>query len=426
MAKKSFGTALYCLKTLRPLAWIGLLCLGAMVFLAACAGEEPKAPVVQERLQFLESPCTTDEGLVYIRELREARNWLDQEFVAALLAMQERDLESFKKAAQRFHSFAQQADSLAPPRDLRQIQTAWSLVSKDLTKLIRLIEQLWAADGELSSVDYEKILRAFELLGPSVEELSRAVFTVCKGSSLDEIYSAYQEGPQNRFVAVSSGGFHTCALNESGETICWGALPIDSPRGFRPVDFGQTQPPEGERLVAISSGGFHTCGLRKDGTAVCWGARIGDSTDGYGTVGHGQTSAPEDEVFVAISSGGAHTCGLREEGSPVCWGSNGAGQSMPPAGERFVSISSGSGNSCGLREDGIAVCWGPKPYKGEYGGYEAPPEDQFVFIDSASGYTCGILRSGYPKCWGAYTDVNFPARYPTSGKYTSISGGPNH
>ena len=97
-----------------------------------------------------------------------------------------------------------------------------------------------------------------------------------------------------RFVAVSSGGYHTCALREGGEPVCWGAEAAKNQKVYiQGRQHGQASPPEGERLVAISSGALHTCGLRQDGTAVCWGQNE-----------FGQASPPASERFVAISSGG--------------------------------------------------------------------------------------------------------------------------
>ena len=172
--------------------------------------------------------------------------------------------------------------------------------------------------------------------------------------------------PGERFIAVSSGEYHTCALRADGEPVCWGAEPVDPEAGLDPVDFGQASPPDDERFVGISSGGFHTCGLREDGTAVCWGAALDDQSERHGQVGFGQSSPPDGEVFASISSGGFHTCGLREDGTAVCWGNDENGQSAPPDNERFTVLSSGGNHTCALREDRQAVCWGPEPYAADF------------------------------------------------------------
>ena len=99
--------------------------------------------------------------------------------------------------------------------------------------------------------------------------------------------------PSHRYVAVSSGSYHTCALREDGAPVCWGAEPIDSEAGLPPVNLGQASPPEGEQLIAISSGSYHTCGLRENGTAVCWGAQLNDVLTESGQVGWGPVGAAD-------------------------------------------------------------------------------------------------------------------------------------
>ena len=119
----------------------------------------------------------------------------------------------------------------------------------------------------------------------------------------------------------------------------------------------------------IAAGGFHTCALRENGDAVCWGVEDPDDV-------------PAGR-FVAIHAGEAHTCALRDRGEVVCWGSNSDGQSDVPAG-RFTAISAGSyrgrsssrysGHTCGLRENGEAVCWGDNLI----GQATPPPATTFV------------------------------------------------
>ena len=232
----------------------------------------------------------------------------------------------------------------------------------------------------------------------------------------------------HRFVAVSSGGYHTCALREGGEPVCWGADASKSQGVYSPDrNYGQASPPEGERLVAISSGALHTCGLRNDGTAVCWGQND-----------FGQASPPEGERFAVISSGGYHTCGLREGGEAVCWGAGSSAregeanpyydhdQASPPEGERFVAITSGGDHSCGLREDGQAVCWGRKPYW--EGFITAPQGPRLIALDSIGGHMCGLYEDGKAVCWAGdrSDEVNPGQSPPSSRRFVAITaGGPS-
>ena len=62
-----------------------------------------------------------------------------------------------------------------------------------------------------------------------------------------------------RYVAVSDADFHTCALTEAGEALCWGRN-----------TGGETEPPPG-RYTTVSSGPDYTCALTEAGEAVCWG-----------------------------------------------------------------------------------------------------------------------------------------------------------
>ena len=222
-----------------------------------------------------------------------------------------------------------------------------------------------------------------------------------------------------RFVAVSSGGVHTCALRDDGTAVCWGTGTTRKIDGGRIVHLGQAIPPQDEQFVALSSGSLHTCGLREDGRVVCWGAQ-GDETE----YDRGQASPPPDERFIAISSGDAHTCGLREDGRAVCWGDDGLGKSTPPEGERFKAIASGGPHTCGLRMDSTAVCWGQEPglLRGGPDGWSETPPWEFTALEAAGSHTCGRHPNGIVQCWGHVSDAGSPGRYPP----TKIDGLPTN
>ena len=152
-----------------------------------------------------------------------------------------------------------------------------------------------------------------------------------------------------RLGVISSGLFHTCALQLDGTPVCWGDLQIGEPL-------------ENQKYEVTSSGDSHTCKPREDGLDRVGGPSV---CRGFESLMH--------EQFAAISSGWFHTCALRLDGSPVCWGSNWDGRASPPDGERFVAISSGRYHTCGLRVDGTAVCWGDDRH-----GQSSPPDVRFA------------------------------------------------
>ena len=89
-------------------------------------------------------------------------------------------------------------------------------------------------------------------------------------------------------VALSSGDYHTCAILDNGAVSCWG-------NGY----YGQlgnggtsdkTTPTltsslgTGRTAVALSSGGYHTCAILDNGAVSCWGY------GNHGQLGNGGTS----------------------------------------------------------------------------------------------------------------------------------------
>ena len=235
-------------------------------------------------------------------------------------------------------------------------------------------------------------------------------------------------------VSVSSGGYHTCALDSAGEAFCWGpnwwkgrfsdrlasitsgyahacGLRLDGTvvcRGSN--DEGQSAPPD-ETFVSVTSGFYHSCGLRDDGTVTCWGRND-----------YGQATPPTNETFVSVSSGGSHVCSLRSNGAVVCWGWDDLGQASPPEGEVFSSVSSGGFHTCGLRMDGTALCWGLNRES-----QTSPPEGEaYASISSGLYHTCALRTDGSADCWGGGTYDYGQATPPTNEVFVSISSGNFH
>lgn len=243
------------------------------------------------------------------------------------------------------------------------------------------------------------------------------------------------------FVAVATGGAHTCALTMDGAAYCWGrgesgqlgapalaSCTTDAgvfPCALLPVAVGGGLPFE-----QITGGGSHTCALTVDGTAYCWGSNA------RGQLGDNSTTQSQTPVavatalrFEALDAGANHTCGLTSDGTAHCWGRNDRGQlgdgsmtdrAAPVAvngGLAFQAITAGGfeiGHTCGVVAGGAAYCWGDNE-QGQLGIGSADLDPHPLPIAVSGGlafgsltaglgsHTCGLLGSGAAYCWGENT-----------------------
>jgi len=68
---------------------------------------------------------------------------------------------------------------------------------------------------------------------------------------------------EGRFLQVSAGSLHTCAVLSDYTALCWGW-----------DDYKQASPPPGGlTFTQIAAGDLHSCGFRTDGSIACWGSK---------------------------------------------------------------------------------------------------------------------------------------------------------
>ncbi|MEM7128643.1 MAG: Ig-like domain-containing protein [Chloroflexota bacterium] len=242
------------------------------------------------------------------------------------------------------------------------------------------------------------------------------------GSRLPQDISGLTDG----VVAITSGKNHTCALTTEGRVKCWGQpgpkLGSSSYSSYtlsRPVDVGELS-----SVIAIAAGGYHTCALTNSGGVKCWGSNYS------GQLGNGTNKGSATPVnvtglqsgVIAITAAGSHTCALTSNHGVKCWGYNSNGQlgdgtsqarNMPTDVVGIISsvdtISAGDRHTCALTNSGEAKCWG-KNNNGQLGDgsfiEQKTPVDVggltvgLVSISAGGAHTCGVTSNGGLLCWG--------------------------
>jgi hypothetical protein len=177
---------------------------------------------------------------------------------------------------------------------------------------------------------------------------------------------------------VSAGGFHSCALDNTG-VKCWGNK-----------SYGQTAVPALSTPSVVSAGYRHTCAI--DSTGVkCWGA--GTTNTGTGD-NFGQSITPVLVNPTTVSAGYWHTCAIDAAGV-VCWGKNDYGQTNVPLGlVNPVMVSAGKHHTCALDQTGVH-CWGGNYVKQLVRPALALPS----FVSAGDTHSCAVDSTGL-KCWG--------------------------
>ncbi len=278
-------------------------------------------------------------------------------------------------------------------------------------------------------------------------------------------------------IEVSASSYDTCALISGGTVECWGdngdgqlgdgvTNHSGATKDWSGNDFSPT--PVAVSITnasAVSSGGWHSCALVSGGTVECWG------DNGNGELGNGTTSDSGTPVAVyssgttpltnvtQVSAGSWHSCAVISGGTIDCWGYNGDGElgngatadSSNPVQVNDIasasSISAGGEHSCSIVSGGAVECWGDN-YYGELGngkkGYSLTPVQVSNITDATEISTggeyssCALISGGTVECWGyngygqlgngTTTDSSIPVTVYSSGttplaNVTQVSAG---
>jgi alpha-tubulin suppressor-like RCC1 family protein len=223
----------------------------------------------------------------------------------------------------------------------------------------------------------------------------------------------------DRAKLVVAGGYHGCALGQSGYVYCWGHNNFGQVGDGTTVSRQTATPVTGLQgsVVGLSCGALHSCALLSNGRVMCWGL----NTSGQLGFPAGFNATTPDFVgslsdAVAVQTYNVSTCAIRQGGEVVCWGDGGEGalgtgaptSSLTPVtvtGVSAVQLGGGNWTPCARDSTGAVKCWG-REANGIYGSsVHTPLAIQGVTnaVDlGARGerHVCVARASGSVSCWG--------------------------
>jgi alpha-tubulin suppressor-like RCC1 family protein len=230
----------------------------------------------------------------------------------------------------------------------------------------------------------------------------------------------------SRAKAVSAGFSHACALLVGGKITCWGSNSAGQLGNGVSGLWGAPSKVArlGAKAVSVAAGGYHSCAVLETGAAKCWGENeSGELGDGTTTDRRRPTQVSGLAKGVQrISAGQADTCAVTRKGAAKCWGLNESSQLGDGTVTRRTtptqvygltsgvdSIAAGDTHTCAVTSTGAALCWGVNA-SGQVGDGTTSTRSQPVQvatltgkvggIDAGYAQTCSTLGAGRARCWG--------------------------
>jgi alpha-tubulin suppressor-like RCC1 family protein len=148
------------------------------------------------------------------------------------------------------------------------------------------------------------------------------------GDDEDPISAGHLPGIKDA-VQITAGQKHSCALLGDGSVSCWGSNNYgqlgSGPTAF-PLVFAQNID-LGAPAVEVVAGDYHTCAILDTGELLCWGlgsmGRLGyGNTNSVGLLQTPREAGPVSlgGVAVSVAAGTNHTCAITADASLRCWG----------------------------------------------------------------------------------------------------------
>ena len=256
-------------------------------------------------------------------------------------------------------------------------------------------------------------------------------------------------------VAITGGSKHACLLRKGGKAFCWGnnddeQLGSGIPGAGNSGAPAPVEAPTGLKFIGSGAASFHTCAIRDDDQVVCWGRNNKTGQLGAPTFDEVRSALPllVDNVqdAIRVATGLDHSCAIRKGGTVRCWGANdygqvGFGTPAPLAVEKIaqdvpgvtdaVALALGARTSCVVRQSGKVSCWG---FGGsgslgagalDGGDTQKSPVDVAGITDAAdiasgSGFSCVVRSNGTVACWGARDKGQLGAPNADGGLFSNV------